>query len=206
MQSGDKEAIGAYKVSYGKGVRLDKTKISLRKIFVLKGGDSVKQLLSLCRILEKFMKFCIGWMLLVMSVLAFTGVVTRYFFFYSITWLEEVTRYLMVWMTFMAGALAVNDESHINIDFVPNYINKRLRGFDANILLSGLILIGMAVFAYFNFFQIRAAVKSGVVSPVLKIPMWMMYCSTILCAVSSVVFCVKNIAVRMIRCRRGEEG
>ena len=41
-------------------------------------------LCSICRFLEKYMKFCIGWMLLAMSVLAFTGVVTRYFFFYSI--------------------------------------------------------------------------------------------------------------------------
>lgn len=163
-------------------------------------------LCSICRFLEKYMKFCIGWMLLAMSVLAFTGVVTRYFFFYSITWLEEVTRYLMVWMTFVAGALAVNDESHINIDFVPGFINRKLKGFDANIILSGLILAGMAVFAYYNIFQIRAAIKSGVVSPVLKIPMWVMYCSTLLCAVSSVLFCIKNIAVRMKNCRREGEG
>lgn len=166
----------------------------------------MKFLCSLCRLLEKYMRFCIGWMLLAMSVLAFTGVVTRYFFFYSITWLEEMTRYLMVWMTFLAGALAVGDESHINIDFVPGFINRKIKGFDANCILSGLILAGMAVFAYFNMFQIRAAMKSGVVSPVLKIPMWIMYGSTLLCAVCSVLFCIRNIAVRMGKCRREGEG
>ena len=166
----------------------------------------MKFLCSLCRLLEKYMKLCIGWMLLAMSVLAFTGVVTRYFFFYSITWLQEVTRYLMVWMTFLAGALAVSDESHINIDFVPGFINQKIKGFDANCILSGLILAGMAVFAYFNMFQIRAAMKSGVVSPVLKIPMWIMYGSTLLCAICSVLFCVRNIAVRMGKCRREGEG
>lgn len=109
-------------------------------------------LLMICRILERFMKFCIGWMLLFMSVLAFTGVLTRYFLFYSITWLEEVTRYLMVWMTFIVGALAVNDESHINIDFVPNHLNHKFKKFDANIILNVFILAGMACFAYYNFF------------------------------------------------------
>ena len=160
-------------------------------------------LLMICRILERFMKFCIGWMLLFMSVLAFTGVLTRYFLFYSITWLEEVTRYLMVWMTFSVGALAVNDESHINIDFVPNHLNHKFKKFDANIILNVFILAGMACFAYYNFFQIKASIKSGMVSPVLQIPMWMMYCSTIVCAISSVLFCSKNIAVKVQLCRKG---
>lgn len=161
--------------------------------------------LSICRVLDKIMRFCVGWMLIVMSVLAFTGVVTRYFFFYSITWLEEVTRYLMVWMTFIVGALAVNNESHTNIDFVPNFINKKINGFDMNILLNALILAGMAIFAYYNFFQIQAAMKSGVVSPVLQIPMWVMYCSTMVCAVCSVLFCIKNIGLKIQKCRRREE-
>lgn len=162
-------------------------------------------LVLFCKKLETIMKFCIGWMLLLMSMLAFIGVLTRYFFFYSIPWLEEATRYLMVWMTFLVGALAVNDESHINIDFLPNLFNKKIKKMDANIILNILILIGMGCFAYFNFFQISASMKSGVVSPVLRIPMWMMYCSTIVCAGISVLFCIKNIFLKIQHIKGGEK-
>ena len=90
-----------------------------------------------------------------------------------------------------------------NIDFVPNHLNHKFKKFDANIILNVFILAGMACFAYYNFFQIKASIKSGMVSPVLQIPMWMMYCSTIVCAISSVLFCSKNIAVKVQRCRKG---
>lgn len=165
----------------------------------------MKILVLFCKKLEIIMKFCIGWMLILMSVLAFTGVLTRYFFFYSIPWLEEATRYLMVWMTFLVGALAVNDESHINIDFAPNFFNKKVKHMDANIILNILILIGIGCFAYFNFFQIGASMKSGVVSPVLRIPMWMMYCSTIVCAGTSVLFCIKNIYLKILKLKGVEK-
>ena len=76
---------------------------------------------------------------------------------------------------------------------------------DANIILNILILIGMGCFAYFNFFQIGASMKSGVVSPVLRIPMWMMYCSTIVCAGTSVLFCIKNIYLKILKLKGVEK-
>lgn len=56
-----------------------------------------------CSATVKGMDWLCGSMLIVMTILAFIGVLARYVFVVSIPWIDEVTRYLMIWMTFLAS-------------------------------------------------------------------------------------------------------
>ena len=53
---------------------------------------------KICSKLEKGEHFIIAVLLLIMTVMAFTQVITRYVFSFTIIWLEEATRYCMIWM------------------------------------------------------------------------------------------------------------
>ncbi|MEN8230859.1 MAG: TRAP transporter small permease [Bacteroidota bacterium] len=44
-------------------------------------------------------------------------VVFRYIFNNSLAWSEELIRFLFVWLTFLGGALAVKNKSHIAVEF-----------------------------------------------------------------------------------------
>lgn len=60
------------------------------------------------------------WVLIVllatMAVLVIANVVSRYVFSHSFTWVEEVTRYMMIWAAFLGAGLALRVGGHIAID------------------------------------------------------------------------------------------
>jgi TRAP-type transport system small permease protein len=58
-------------------------------------------------------------LLSLMSVLVIANVISRYAFSYSFTWVEEVTRYMMIWATFLGAGLALRVGGHIAVDTLP---------------------------------------------------------------------------------------
>ena len=52
----------------------------------------------------------------VMTVLVIANVFSRYLLSYSIVWVEELTRYLMVWVTFLGSGLVLRYGAHVAVD------------------------------------------------------------------------------------------
>ena len=64
----------------------------------------------------RFLKCCIAACLAVMVVLVFGNVVLRYGFNSGITVSEELSRWLLVWMTFLGAVVALRDHAHLGVD------------------------------------------------------------------------------------------
>jgi len=64
----------------------------------------------------RFLKFVIAGFLAVMVVLVFGNVVLRYAFNSGITVSEELSRWLMVWLTFLGAVVALRDHAHLGVD------------------------------------------------------------------------------------------
>ncbi len=61
-------------------------------------------------------------LLITMVIIVFTNVVLRYGFSSGIRWSEEVALIIVIWFTFIAMALGVKENLHINITVLPkNY-------------------------------------------------------------------------------------
>jgi TRAP-type C4-dicarboxylate transport system permease small subunit len=56
----------------------------------------------------------------VMAVLVITNVIARYVFLFSFTWVEEVSRYLMIWAAFLGLGPALRIGGHIAVESLPN--------------------------------------------------------------------------------------
>lgn len=56
----------------------------------------------------------------VMSVLVIANVIARYVFSFSFTWVEEVSRYLMIWAAFLGLGPALRVGGHIAVESLPN--------------------------------------------------------------------------------------
>lgn len=69
------------------------------------------------------------WMLIVllaaMSIIVFLNVVMRYMTDASIPWSEEVSRHMMIWLTFLGGGLVLRSGGHIAIDNLQNALSTR---------------------------------------------------------------------------------
>ena len=63
-----------------------------------------------------FLKAVIAVFLVLMVVLVFGNVVLRYGFNSGITISEELSRWLLVWLTFLGAIVAVREHSHLGVD------------------------------------------------------------------------------------------
>jgi TRAP-type C4-dicarboxylate transport system permease small subunit len=61
-----------------------------------------------------------------MGVLVFVQFFTRYALNDSISWTEEVARYLLIGLTFVGSAVAVRRNTHIHVEFLYGYLPKPL--------------------------------------------------------------------------------
>lgn len=91
-------------------------------------------------VLVKLNRWCIGVMLGIMFVLVFANVVTRYCFGFSIATAEEISTFLMIWITYLGAGLALREGKLASIDALqdrlPAGISKLMRA------LLGLLMIG----------------------------------------------------------------
>ena len=74
-------------------------------------------------VLEILMVIILG----IMVMLVFGNVVARYVFNSAITWAEEISRFLFVWLTFLGATFAAYKGLHIGIDLVVANMGKRSR-------------------------------------------------------------------------------
>jgi TRAP-type transport system small permease protein len=61
-------------------------------------------------------QFVAGALLAIMATLVFANVVLRYAFGASLSWVEEISRYMMIWLAWLSIGLAMREGAHIAID------------------------------------------------------------------------------------------
>jgi len=77
---------------------------------------------------ERIVQFTLVGMVGVMTVIIILQVFMRYLFLFSLSWSEEVARYLMIWGSFLGASLALKYGFHIGVEFVINRIPEKMRG------------------------------------------------------------------------------
>lgn len=78
------------------------------------------------RLLSRFVEGLVIFGATVIVTIVTIEVVLRYIFGLSLIFTEELARYLMVWIVFLGGALAVKDDSHIRINVLVQRLSPRL--------------------------------------------------------------------------------
>lgn len=116
----------------------------------------------------------VGGALACTSALLFINVVLRYVFLLPIPWAEEVAIYLIVWIVFVGGSVAVRTRGHIAIDLLPlvlSPVNRRRLAIAVGVVM----LLFFAMFFYYSGEHTLRVRAGGQVMPVLQAPMWLAY-------------------------------
>lgn len=82
-------------------------------------------------------------LLAAMSLIVFANVTLRYLTNFSITWSEEVARYLMIWMTFLGAGLALRFGGHVAITSLQELLPVPMQRF----LRLAILLVLLVFFA-----------------------------------------------------------
>lgn len=86
-----------------------------------------------------------------MSILIFTNVILRYAFHTGITWAEEMSRFMFIWMVFLGSILALKDGTHIGMDILVRRVPEKLRKI--------LLLIGNFIILVISFIILSGSLK-----------------------------------------------
>lgn len=112
-------------------------------------------------------------MLAVMSAVVFAQVVFR-LVHASIPWSEELSKYLLIWCTFLGSALGVRKGSLVGLELLFMILPKKaIKPLTAVINLAAAVLL---VFLMVIGFRTAAQVWAQT-TPILKMPMGLMYAS-----------------------------
>jgi TRAP-type C4-dicarboxylate transport system permease small subunit len=107
-----------------------------------------------------------------MTGIVFVQVILRYVFLSPLSWIEELARYLLVWISCFGAAYAVRKREHIAVMF----LNKMFKGYVKSALT---ILIHVLVILFFMVCLMKGIGLSirqwNVVTPALQIPRTLPY-------------------------------
>jgi TRAP-type C4-dicarboxylate transport system permease small subunit len=139
----------------------------------------------------------IALMVMLLSVVTL-GMVTRYVFPGLFVWTDELTRFTLVWVTFIGAAAALRRRMHLGVDIVVNLFKPRLRAF--------LRLLSQLMFIFFILFMLVSSVglirlTYNQLSPALRISIALAY------SVMPIgVLCMGIFVLHQMTHRRRDEG
>ena len=93
---------------------------------------------------EHLEEFFIIPLMFAMSIIIFIQVIMRYVFQNSLTWSEELARYMFVWLVYFAVSFTARREKHIRIDAAINLYPKKIRPYIE--ILSEIIVLAFSIF------------------------------------------------------------
>ncbi|PID56129.1 C4-dicarboxylate ABC transporter substrate-binding protein [candidate division KSB3 bacterium] len=125
-------------------------------------------------VLDNVEEYLTGAMLLLMAIMYFLEVVLRYVFSSSNAWVEELLRYMMVFITFFGASVAVKYGSHMSVnvvEYIPSSAVKRL--IEIFVALMGIVF--SVLILYFSCLLVLRVKGFGQRSPALQVPMYIPY-------------------------------
>lgn len=128
--------------------------------------------------------------LAVMSLMVFANVVLRYVFDTGITFTEEVSRMLFVWLTFIGSIVALRQGTHLGMDTVVSRLPHA--GKLAFFVLSHLLMLGCIVMLWLGCWE-QTRVNLDNRAPVSGIPVAAVYSVGLVAAVLMGITLLANL-------------
>jgi TRAP-type C4-dicarboxylate transport system permease small subunit len=93
------------------------------------------------RIFVRINEALVVLLMMAMTSLVLLNVVTRYGFSFSVTWAEELSRFLMIWVTYLGAGLALRAGNHVAFEYIQSLLPR-----PARIAVRALIAVGILTF------------------------------------------------------------
>lgn len=152
---------------------------------------------GLNRLLKAAMTALFGLLLVpvVLQILArYTDLIPRYI------WTEEIARFCFIWIIMLGAMIAVRDESHFNVDLLPEPRTAAGRGWSRLIVHLAMLALALCFVWYGKQFADEGSLQT---SEIAELPMLAIYIAWPLAGVVWVLFLAAKIAAdwRLIRHR-----
>ncbi len=121
-------------------------------------------------VFDRFEEYVLVGGLAVLVFLVFLQVVMRFFFRMSLTWSEEIARFLFLWLVWLGAAYAAKRQAHLKIEaFIQKLSSKNRENID---IVALLIWIAFSAFLVWKGGELAMMLfRRRQLSPVLEIRM-----------------------------------
>lgn len=144
------------------------------------------------------------FLLSLMSIIIFIQVIMRYLMRNSLSWSEELARYLFIWSIYLAVSYAAKERKHIKIDAALYLFPRKMRPY--------IRMVGDVIVLFFSGFIILTSLilfkkigMLGQMSAALSIPMKYVYLAPFVGFLLTFYRTIQSIGLRITNLREGRE-
>jgi len=154
---------------------------------------------------DKIEEYMLVGSLVFTVTLVFIQVIMRYLFNNSLSWSEELTRYIFIWQIWLGASLGLRDKKHIKVELLHDFLSTRW-GAILDIFANLIWMASCVFFVYSGTMLIFDLIENESLSTALSIPLWTVYLAL---PVSSFVMVIRQMLqisddITVVRCGKGE--
>lgn len=128
------------------------------------------------KIFTNFEEYICTMLLSIMTVVVFYQVFCRFVIKAALPWSEELSIYILAWVTFLGASIGVKRGAHIGVEAVIVLFPKKIQRYF--VLLSySICAVFFAMIVYYGMLIVQKQIITGQVSPAMRIPMYYAYLS-----------------------------
>lgn len=153
----------------------------------------------LFRIVQAVEEFLLAWSIIAIAALTIGNVCCRSLLGFSLPFTEEFSQFLIIGVTFIGLSYAASRGRHIRMTALYDQLNRRWRKL-LMIAISGITALLMLILAWYSFEYISTMRFLASVSPVLQVPLYLVYLlvplGLLLSSVQYALTAVRNVTAR----------
>lgn len=140
------------------------------------------------KIINKFAENILLFMASIILIIVFSQVILR-IVGVSLIWVEELSRFLFIWIVFLGAAVGIRDGVHLNVDY---FIEKRKKRTKIVIRYINGVLQIFFISILLVFSVILSRIWLGSTSPILGVPIILVYSAL---PVSAIIMIINTIGI-----------
>ena len=149
----------------------------------------------------KGIKLVCAALFVLVTVIIFMQVISRYCFNMSFHWVEELAMYSIIWLVFLGSVVATHEKAHTSITFFVDHMPKKVQKY-VNALSSALCIVFLIVMMVYSHNTLLVGMRSY--SAGLGIPMGFIYLSFPVGGILMCIYFALNI-IQEFSTERGED-
>ena len=123
-------------------------------------------------------------------VIMFGQVLFRYIFNQSLSWSEELAKFIFVWLTFLGAAICIRERMHIGVEFLAERLPAKWKRY-LDLFQTAFITLFNVAMSVIGFCWVWEV--SGTLSPAMSLPLNIVFYAALpVASVLSVVFGTKQ--------------
>lgn len=151
----------------------------------------MKAFKKLLDILQAITEYLLFFLIAVMVIVVFAQVFFRFVLRASLPWSEELSRYIMIWISMLGASIGIRRKGHVGVEAVVMLLPAGLKKIVSKIttLVAACFFVGMIYFGS----KICAIVASQV-SPAMEISMAIPYSSLVTGGLLMLLYSLEELA------------